>query len=185
MLMKIGDFVGYVEQPAVSAPMPKLWYLLRLHPNYDLKAERQLHEHNVSVYVPKEKRLMKSVWGRKVLRDIPIFSGAMFVPDFDADLARLKRLTAGIGGFVRSGDRVLTISLDWMERIRRFEARLQSAAGSRRFSIGQSVRFVGGQFDMWEGKVERLDSHHRLRVLISILEREVPVEVDEDQIEAV
>jgi transcriptional antiterminator RfaH len=184
-LLNIGDFVGMVERPVVSARTPNLWYLLRLHPNYDLKAERQCTDHGVTVYVPKEKRMVKSVWGRKVLREIPIFSGAMFIPDFEADIARLKRIAHGIGGFVRNGEQPLAISLSWMDRIRKFEARVQSAAGDRKFKINQRVRIVGGQFDMWEGRVERLDNHYRLRVLINLLQGEVPVELGEDQIEAV
>ena len=184
-LLNIGDFVGFVQGAEKASPMPKLWYLLRLHPNYDLKAERQLREHGVSVYVPKEKKLMKGVWGRKVLREIPIFAGAMFVPDFEADLSRLKRYASGIGGFVRSGDVALKISLAWMDRIRRFEVRVQEASLERKFSVNQRVRVVGGQFDMWEGRIERLDSHYRLRILIDAIEREVPIELDEDDVEAV
>lgn len=184
-LYSIGDFVGIVERPFMTAQMPALWYLLRLHPNYERKAERQLNDHGVQCYMPKETKLIKSVWGRRILKEIPLFSGAMFIPDFEADLAKLKRIASGIGGFVRSGDTPLTISLTWMEKIRKFEERVQSTAGNRKFQINQHVRIVGGQFDMWEGKVERLDSHHRLRILITLLEREVPVELDEDQIEAV
>jgi transcription antitermination factor NusG len=184
-LYNIGDFVGHVDRPVMVAPMPKLWYLLRLHPNYELKAERQLLEAGVSVYVPKEKRLLKTVWGRRAMRELPVFSGVMFVPDFEADLARLKQLASGLGGFVRCGEAPLTISLLWMEKIRKFEERMQSVAGHRKFRVNQQVRIVGGQFDMWEAMVERLDSHHRLRVLINILERKVPVMLDEDQIEAV
>lgn len=184
-LYNIGDFVGYVEKPAAMARTPKCHYLLRLHPNYDLKAERQLAEHNVESYVPKEKKIVKSVWGRKVERMIPIFSGALFIPDYEADLARLKRIAPGIGGYVKSAGEAMKISIAWMDRIRKFEARVQGESGARKFSQGQRVRIVGGQFDMWEGTVERLDRHYRLRVLITLLEREVPVEIDEDQIEAV
>jgi len=184
-LYAIGDFVEFIDRPIISERMPSLWYLLRLHPNYDLKAERQCAEHGVMVYVPKEKKLVKSVWGRKVLREIPIFAGAMFIPDFEADLARLKRIAGGIGGFVRNGNEPLAISLSWMDRIRKFEARVQSASGERKFKINQHVRIVGGQFDMWEGRVERLDNHYRLRVLINLLQGEVPVELGEEQVEAV
>lgn len=184
--LKIGDFINFVETSNSVSPSAQIWYLLRLHPNYDLKAERQLHEHGVTAYVPKEKKLMKSVWGRKILRDIPIFSGALFIPDFEADLSRLKRIAAGIGGFVRGRDNAaLGISLSWMDKIRTFEAKVQETVGTRRFTVDQQVRIVGGQFDMWEGKVQRLDSHHRLRVLLNIMQGEVPVELDEDQVEAV
>lgn len=184
-LYNIGDFVEFVEKPIEMVKTAVCYYLLRLHPNYDLKAERRLIEHNVEAYAPKEKRLVKSVWGRKVLRDIPLFAGALFIPDYEADLAKLKRIAPGIGGFVKSDGQALRISMSWMDRIRRFEERVQADTGVRKFAVGQKVRIVGGQFDMWEGVVERLDSNYRLRVLIDLLKREVPVELDEGQIEAV
>ena len=110
-LYNIGDFVEFVERPALAKPLPKVWYLLRLHPNYDLKAERQLRQRGVSVYVPKEKRTVKGVWNRRVLREVPIFSGGMFIPDFEANLPRLKSIADGIGGFVRFGAEPLCVSL--------------------------------------------------------------------------
>jgi hypothetical protein len=44
---------------------------------------------------------------------------------------------------------------------------------------------VGSTWDMCEGEIARLDSHYRLGVLIPILGREVLIEFDEDQVEAV
>src|SRR5258708_21187148 len=100
-LFNIGDFVEFVSRPEVINPLPAVWYLLRLHLNFDLKAERQLHERGISAYVPKEKKIVKGVWKRKIARLVPLFPGAMFIPDFDADIERLKRNADGIGGVVK------------------------------------------------------------------------------------
>lgn len=184
-LYSIGDFVEFVEQPAVVASLPKLWYLLRLHPNYDLKAERQLHERGISAYVPKEKRKVKSVWGRRVLREVPIFAGTIFIPDFDANIQRLKHACEGVGGFVKCGTEALRISPSTMAEVRRFETKMNRDPGKRKFHIGQNVRIVGGPFDLLEGRIDRLDSRYRITVLISILQGEVPSQFEEDQVEAV
>ena len=184
-LYAIGDFVEIVQIPVIAAQIPKLWYMLRLHPNLELKIERRLLEHGKSVYVPKEKRAIKTLWNRKVLRDVPLFAGVMFVPDFEADLQRLKNIADGIGGFIKYDGTAVRVSLRIMYSIRRFEERMQRSPSKRKFKIDQSVRVIGGPFDMFEGKIERLDSRYRLRVLLDILKREVPVEFDEDQIEAV
>jgi transcriptional antiterminator RfaH len=185
LLYKIGDFVGKVEHEAVSAPMPKLWYLLRLHPNYDLKAERQLLERGICVYVPKETKTVRSVWSRKVKRTVPLFPGAMFVPDFDADIQRLKKSADGIGGFVKYAGEAVRVSLPMMARVRQFEARMNRDPVKRKYRPDQAVRIIGGPFDLWEGRIERVDSNYRLSVLIEFLKREVRIEVDEDQVEAV
>lgn len=184
-LLNIGDFVGFVEKPCPSTPIPSVWFLLRMHPNYDMKAERQLHAQGISAYVPKEKRSVKSAWGRRPLRDVPIFPGTLFIPDFDADLARLKHFADGIGGFIKMAGEALRITPYWMERIRTFEAARQMSPQQRKFKVGQQVRINGGAWDMWEGKVLRLDPRYRITLLIAAVAGEVPIEIDEDQIEAV
>lgn len=185
-LYSIGSFVGMVERALPREPQSaKLWYLLRLHPNYDMKAERQLRERGVVVYVPKEKRSFKVCHSKRVLRDAPIFPGGMFIPDFEADLMRLKSIAAGIGGFVRYGAEPIRISLHWMDRIRAFEAKCQVAPRLRKFVVGQEIRVTNGPFEMWEGRIAKLDRHHRLSVLINAIAGEVSVELDEDQVEAV
>jgi hypothetical protein len=189
-LYSIGDFVEFVEKPPViPAPSPKLWYLLRLHPNFDLKAERQLHERGISAYVPKEKRTIKGSWNRRFSRTVPMFPGAMFIPDFDADIAKLKNAAEGIGGFVKycgkQGPEALKISLRVMEAVRRFEAKRNGLAEERKFRVDQKVRLIGGPFDMWEGRIDRIEPRYRITVLIEILTRQVPLHLDEDQIEAV
>lgn len=185
-LYSIGDFVEVVQQPiTIASPIPSLWYLLRLHPNYDLKAERQLHERGFSAYVPKEKRKIRTTWNRTIERTVPIFPGAMFVPDFNADLARLKAAADGIGGFVKYAGQCVKVSLATMAEVRRFEEKRNRTPFRRKFKVDQKVRVIGGPFDLLEGRIERLDHKYRIRVLIDLLTREVPIDLDEDQVEAV
>ena len=188
-LYETREFVACVQGPVVSTPLPKLWYLLRLHPNYDLKAERQLHQRGISAYVPKEKRTIKGAWNRRTSRMVPIFPGAMFIPDFDADIARLKDAADGVGGFVKycgkQGPEALKISLRVMADVRRFEAKRNGLPEERKFGVDQRVRIVGGSFDLWEARIDRLEPRYRITVLIDILTRQVPLHLDEDQIEAV
>jgi len=184
-LLNIGDFVEFVPEPVIATPLPKLWYLLRLHPNYDLKAERQLHERGISAYVPKEKRTIKGSWNRRLSRTVPIFPGAMFIPDFDADIAKLKNAADGVGGFVKYCGDALKVSLRTMTEVRRFEAKRNGLPEERKFRVDQKVRLIGGPFDMWEARIDRLDPRYRITVLIDILTRQVLLHLDEDQIEAV
>lgn len=184
-LYSIGDFVGMVQHPVISSPMPQLWYLLRVHPNHDLKAERQLQERGITAYVPKEVRTVKSGWNRRIARTVPIFPGAMFVPDVDADIARLKDAADGIGGFVKYCGEALKVSLATMAIVRRFEAHRNGIPEERKFKVDQKVRIIRGPFNMLEGRINRLDHRYRIVVLISFLQGEVPIQLDEDQVEAV
>jgi transcriptional antiterminator NusG len=187
MELKIGDFAGYMDSCDVAVPLPQLWYLLRIQPNREMTVEEKLAKRGVSFSLPKEKRSVKGTWSRRVLRTIPIFPGLIFVPDFEADIRRLKNLAEGIIGFVTFGDRAAYARPSTMRSIWAMETALDIPPSQRprAYAIGQLVRIVDGPFDMWEGKIERLDSHGRLRVLLNVLERETPVEMDESQIEAV
>lgn len=185
--MQIGDFVCFMDSCDLSVPIPKLWYLLRIQPNREMTVEDKLRGRGVSTYLPKEKRTVKGVWSRRILRTMPIFPGLLFVPDFEADIRRLKNLAEGIIGFVTFGESAAFARPETMTKIRNLETTLDIPPKDRprSYAIGQAVRIVDGPFDMWEGTIERLDSHGRLRVLLNVLERETPVEMDESQIEAV
>jgi transcription antitermination factor NusG len=187
-LLKIGDFVGMIEPPIIDPPrIPKLWYMLRTVPNKEIGIEEKLCERGVAVYLPKETQSRRTGWNRRVLRRVAIFSGAIFVPDFEADLARLKSISEGIMGYVRCESNLLVISPKIMEQIKKFEKLLDVPPGQRKraFYVSQEVRIKGGSFDMWMGYVASLDSKHRLTVLVNLLGRMVPVELSEDQVEAV
>src|SRR6266403_1538026 len=187
-LWKIGDFVGFIEQPVVAPkPVPKLWYMLRVVPNREVGIEDKLSECGVSLYLPKESQSRKTGWNRRALRRVAIFSGAIFIPDFEADLARLKTMTDGIIGYVRCESHPVVIRPKMMEQIRKFEKLLDVPPGQRKraFYVAHEVRIKGGSFDMWMGYVASLDSKRRLTVLVNLLGRMVPVELSEDQVEAV
>lgn len=187
--LKRGDFVDFIPHaPAVVAcPWPQRWYLFRVVPNREITVEQKLEKEGITVYVPKEMRSVRGVWNRRLLRTVPIFAGIMLVPDFDADVDRLKRMTDGISGTVKFGGNAAWAGPKTIADLRKLEARLAEQPSKRRrdFKAGQAVRVVDGPFTYLEGRFERLDSHGRLKVLLSIFERETSVILDEDQIEAV
>jgi transcriptional antiterminator NusG len=184
----IGDFVGFVDHPLMAeVPIPKFWYMLRVVPNKEITIEKKLCDREVSVYLPKETKTRKTGWNRRRFRRVAIFSGAIFIPDFEADLARLKTMAEGIIGYVRCESHPVIIRPKMMEQIRKFEKLLDVPPGQRKraFYVAQEVRIKGGSFDMWMAHVASLDSKRRLTVLVNLLGRMVPVELDEDQVEAV
>ncbi len=188
-LMNIGDFVGFIEQPFAPPPqVAKIHYALRVVANKEVKIEERLAERGVSgIYLPKETQPRKTGFNRRVLRKVAIFSGMMFVPDYEANLQRLKDLADGIIGFIRFDSEPVVIRPKMMESIRKFEKLLDVPPGQRKraFYVAQEVRIKGGSFDMWMAHVASLDSKHRLTVLVNLLGRMVPVELSEDQVEAV
>lgn len=187
-LYNIGDFAGFIERPVPIPPrVAKLHYMLRVVPNREIVIEDKLVDRGVCVYLPKETETRKTGWNRYRARTVAIFSGAIFIPDFEADLRRLKGIADGIIGYVRCESQPVVIRPKMMEEIRKFERLLDVPAGQRKraFRVGQEVRIKRGSFEMWMAHVASLDKHHRLTVLVNLLGRMVPVELNEDQVEAV
>lgn len=187
-LLNIGDFIGYIEKPLpITRPEPKLHYMLRVVPNREITVENQLTERDVCVYLPKETETRKTGWNRYRARTVAIFPGMIFIPDFEADLMRLKSIADSIIGYVRCESHPVVIRPRMMTKIRLFENLLDVPPGQRKraFKVDQQVRIKRGTFDMWMARIARLDRNHRLTVLVDMLGRMVSVELDEDQVEAV
>lgn len=186
--LQIGDFVEFMPPAFVAPPCePEVHYMLRVVANKELKIEDTLKSRGIVVYLPKETETRRVRFGVYRPRTVAIFSGVIFVADFDADLLRLKALADGIIGFVRFDTEPLKVRPKMMESIRKFERLLDIPPGQRKraFYVSQEVRIKGGSLDMWMGHVASLDPRRRITVLVNLLGRMVPVELPEDQVEAV
>lgn len=195
-MLKIGDFVDVAPLPAAEKAIPKTWVVVRAVPSRELIVERKLVDRGVPAYVPKETRTIRTRWRRRRQLQRAIFESLVFVPDYEANLRHLRELVDGVIGFVPGIARhhgverpIMLVSDDVMASIRLLEARFKLPPSKRGFvkqwDVGQQVRVKDGPFQYFEGRIERLDPHGRLRVALSIFERETPVEFEEGQIEAV
>jgi len=79
----------------------------------------------------------------------------------------------------------LRLSLGIMDQVRKFEVKLNRDPDKRKFAQGQRIRITDGPFELFEGRIAKLDNNYRLGVLIDLLGREVRITLDEDQVEAV
>lgn len=193
-MYKIGDVVGLVDvddAPAVPVS-PERWYLLRTHPGREFIVSDAFMHRGISHHLP---TFVRSVWAgghaarvsrhRRTVRR-PLFPGVILVPDFEADIDRLKQ-TGGVAGWLRIGDQAAAITPKVWREVRDIEAVLAVPPSKRprRFEVGQLVRIADGPLHMWIGRIERLDAKGRLRVLIAAAKRAFPVEVAEDEVEPV
>jgi transcription antitermination factor NusG len=187
-LYHIGDFIEFMEPPScIVRPVPKHHYLLRVRPNRELAVEAKLTERGVDNYLPKEKISRKTGWNRYRERTVAIFSGLILIPDFEADLTRLKKISDDIIGYVRQESAPVIVRPKMLGEIRKFEMLLDVPPGQRKraFYVGQEVRIKGHSFDMWTAHIASLDNKRRLTALVNLLGRMVPLDLSEDQVEAV
>lgn len=197
MMLKIGDFVDVVERNAVaSVPVsPDRWMLVRVHPNRERQVHDRLTASGICCYVPQFPRCVtvsrRFAWQQPIIqrRSTPVFPGLAFVPDFDADMARLRFLSDGVAGLLFVDGRAASLSSADVEAIRAIEADLSTPLSEARrrhhvFAVGDRVRVRDGSpFAMWTGRIDRLDGKGRLRVLIAAIKREVTVELSSHQVE--
>lgn len=95
----------------------------------------------------------------------------------------LIRNTSGVTGFVSSGTRPVPLSQDEVSHILR-AMRMEQPRVRVGFTVGSSVRIADGPFEDLVGTVEDINTEKgKVRVRVSMLGRETPVELDFLQVE--
>lgn len=93
------------------------------------------------------------------------------------------RNTSGVTGFVSSGTRPVPLSQDEVNHILR-AMRMEQPRVRVGFQVGQNVRITDGPFEDLVGAVDEINMEKgKVRVLVSMLGRETPVELDFLQVE--
>lgn len=192
--LQIGQIVDYmpVAEPA-AVPMPKHWFIRKTAPNREFKVMRRCEHLGLSAYLPtltSKREFHRSKAGYEWIdrRHVaaPLITGAILVPDFEADNPLWKAVD-GLFGILRFGDFVPLLTPKLMMDIRRIEA-IGSTPKSKRahyFEVGQLVRVISGPFKHFSARVERLDTGGRISVGIEIFSRITPAILEEGEIEAV
>lgn len=88
------------------------------------------------------------------------------------------RTTPGVTGFVGVGDKPTPISDEEVSTIQKFMS-LDAPKFQSKFTTGEAVKIIDGPFTDFLGTIESIDEGRgKVRVLVSIFDRETPVELD-------
>ncbi|PJC32662.1 transcription termination/antitermination protein NusG [Candidatus Roizmanbacteria bacterium CG_4_9_14_0_2_um_filter_39_13] len=117
--------------------------------------------------------------GKKATQKEKVFPGYIFVHMMLDDQSWLVvRTTEGVTGFIGAGTKPTPISNKEVSAIMRFVQQEQPKYKAK-FSKGEAVKITEGPFADFLGTVEGIDDEKgKLRVLVSIFDRETPVELD-------
>ena len=180
------------KEPDRKDPRVK-WYVIHTYSGYENKVkvnlERRIESLNVQdkifqVLVPTEEEI-EFKDGKKKTVQRKIYPGYVLVEMIMTDDSwYVVRNTSGVTGFVGPGVKPIPLPEDEVRSILRRMGMEAPLKVKLELQVGQTVRVTHGPFKEFHGVIEEVDGdREKIRVLISFLGRETPVELDFGQVE--
>jgi transcriptional antiterminator NusG len=168
------------------------WYVVNTYSGHENKVKANL-EHRIEsmgqrasfrrVVVPTE-QVIETKDGQKVQVEKRILPGYVLVNmDLNDEAWTVVKNTPGVTGFVGSKPQPLPQS-----EVDRILKTGQNAGGERarttiEYSLGESVKVTSGPLSDFDGEIVDVNAdQQKLKVLVDIFERQVPVELGFDQV---
>ena len=163
------------------------WYVVHTYSGHEARVAETLRQRVATlgqtdkvfeVLIPTQDKIQIR-HGKKSSVKEKIFPGYLLIKMIlDDDSWLVVRTTAGVTGFVGTGNKPTPLSVTEVEAIMQF-AQQGAPKYKANFSVGEAVKITDGPFDDFLGSIESIDEDAgKLRVLVSIFGRETPVELD-------
>jgi transcription termination/antitermination protein NusG len=173
-----------------------LWYVVNTYSGHENKVKANLEHRVVSmnqqsafrrVVVPTE-QVIETKDGQKVQTEKRVLPGYVLVNMNMSDEAwTVVKGTPGVTGFVGAGTKPVPLSQPEVDRI--LHAGAPAAAGQKaqvEFTLGESVKVTSGPLSDFDGEIVDVNpDQQKLKVLVDIFERQVPVELSFDQVKKI
>ncbi len=173
-------------KPAVDTSHGK-WYVLHSQTGHENRVKNNLEQRINSLGVQDKifdiivptREIVVIKKGKKTKQKEKVFPGYIFVRmELDDESWLVVRTTEGVTGFIGAGLKPTPISDKEVQAIMRFVQQEQPKFKTK-FSVGEAVKITEGPFTDFLGSVETIDEEKgKVRVLVSIFDRETPVELD-------
>ena len=172
------------------------WYVINTYSGHENKVKANL-EHRIDsmgqrlkfrrVVVPTE-QVIETKDGQKVQTEKRILPGYVLVNmDLNDDSWAVVRNTPGVTGFAGPGGKPVPLAQSDVDRLLHTGA----AAGDRpraqvEYTLGESVKVTSGPLSDFDGEIVEVNpEQQKLKVLVDIFERQVPVELGFDQVKKI
>ena len=172
------------------------WYVINTYSGHENKVKANLEHRIVSmnqaprfrrVVVPTE-QVIETKDGQKVQAEKRVLPGYVLVNmELDDDAWSLVKNTPGVTGFVGSGSKPVPLAQGEVDRILRTGATTAERPRAQvQFSLGESVKVTSGPLSDFDGEIVDVNpDQQKLKVLVDIFERQVPVELAFDQVKKI
>ncbi|WP_287103332.1 transcription termination/antitermination NusG family protein [Mesorhizobium sp.] len=175
--------VESLQQPAAGPAVR--WYAASVFPGKENIAERHLRMQGFHSFVPRCEKTTRHA-RRIETRPAAYFPGYMFIA-LNVALQRWRSVngTFGVRSLIMQGERPLPVPSGLVERFIALTGKDGLLDFSGRLAAGASVRILSGPFAEMIGRLDRLDPAGRARVLVAIMNGEIPVDMDSRELVAI
>lgn len=163
------------------------WYVIHVQTGYESRVKQALEQRVKSLGVEDKiyeviipmREIVVVKKGKKSKANEKVFPGYVLVKmELNDDSWLVVRTTEGVTGFVGAGLKPTPISDKEVDAIMKFVKQEQPKFKAK-FSVGEAVKITEGPFADFLGTIEAIDEEGgKVRVLVSIFDRETPVELD-------
>jgi len=173
------------------------WYVINTYSGHENKVKANL-EHRIEsmgqrprfrrVVVPTE-QVIETKDGQKVQTEKRVLPGYVLVNmDLNDEAWSVVKNTPGVTGFVGAGAKPVPLAQAEVDRILHTGAVAGAPAQKAivQFSLGESVKVTSGPLSDFDGEIVDVNADaQKLKVLVDIFERQVPVELGFDQVKKI
>jgi len=171
------------------------WYVINTYSGHENKVKANLEHRIVSmgqqprfrrVVVPTEQRI-ETKDGQRVQTDQRVLPGYVLVNmDMSDEAWTVVKNTPGVTGFVGAGSKPVPLSQPEVDRILHTGATAERPRAVADFELGESVKITSGHLSDFDGEVVDVNAdQQKLKVLVNIFERQVPVELGFDMVKKI
>jgi transcription termination/antitermination protein NusG len=174
------------------------WYVINTYSGHENKVKANL-EHRIDsmgqrerfrrVVVPTE-QVIETKDGQKVQTEKRVLPGYVLVNmDLNDEAWTVVKNTPGVTGFVGAGNKPVPLAQGEVDRILHTGAGVGAAERQRalvEFALGETVKVTSGPLSDFDGEIVDVNAdQQKLKVLVDIFERQVPVELAFDQVKKI
>ena len=154
------------------------WFVVHTLPHQERRAQIQLGNQSYRTFLPKREKTIRHA--RKLTTVVaPFFPRYMFIIlDPEHDQWRPITGTIGVAGLVMQGDRPHPVPPGIVETLVASTGPNGLLQLRPQLKVGDPVRLTQGPFAEYLGTLDRLDDSGRVRVLLDMLGRRVPIMVE-------
>jgi transcriptional antiterminator NusG len=172
------------------------WYVINTYSGHENKVKANL-EHRIDsmnqrhrfrrVVVPTV-LVIETKDGQKVQTEKRVLPGYVLVNmDLNDDAWTVVKNTPGVTGFVGAGSKPVPLSQPEVDRILKTGTAVAERPRAQvAFQLGESVKVTSGPLADFDGEIIDVNpDQQKLKVLVDIFERQVPVELGFDQVKKI